>query len=155
MALMRRLHRHRRSRHHELAGGVILLLGPGQLQQPQRLRWRIRRLPVVTLRLRVLRRRNSSESASIYCTSKGGRGEARVWGDCLEGGGGGGDVELGAPLPEHVVDLLLEEGGVGGAALLAGGLEAGEHLLEVVDAGLGEVAELLVPRGGAGRALAA
>lgn len=68
----------------------------------------------------------------------------------LEGGGGGGDAELGPPLAEHLVDLLLEDGGVGGAALLAGGLEAGEDLLEVVHAGLGAVAELLVPRRRAG-----
>ena len=65
---------------------------------------------------------------------------------CLEGGGGRGDAELGPPLAEHLVDLLLEDGGVGGAALLAGGLEAGEDLLEVVHAGLGAVTELLVSR---------
>jgi hypothetical protein len=54
----------------------------------------------------------------------------------LEGGGGGGDAELGAPLAEHLVELLLEDDGVGGAGLLAGVLEAGERVLEVVDAGL-------------------
>jgi hypothetical protein len=67
---------------------------------------------------------------------------ARVRRTCLEGGGGGGDAELGAPLAEHLVDLLLEDGGVGGAALLARRLEAGEHLLEVVHAVLRAVAEL-------------
>jgi len=54
---------------------------------------------------------------------------ARVRGTCLERGSRGWDAELGTPLTEHLVDLLLEDGGVGGAALLASGLEAAEHLL--------------------------
>lgn len=64
----------------------------------------------------------------------------------MEGGRGGGDAGLGAALAEHLVELGLEDDGVGGAGLLAGRLEAGEHVLEVVDAGLGAGAELLVPR---------
>ncbi|KAI4995208.1 hypothetical protein ZWY2020_035111 [Hordeum vulgare] len=48
---------------------------------------------------------------------------------------------------ESTLDLLLEDGSVGGAALLAGGLEAEEDLLEVVHAGLGAVAKLLVAIG--------
>jgi len=64
----------------------------------------------------------------------------------LERGGRGGSAELGAPLPEHLLELRLEDGGVGRAGVLARGLEAREHLLEVVDAGLGTRAELMVPR---------
>lgn len=48
------------------------------------------------------------------------------------------------------MDLLLEDGGVGGTALLARRLETGEHLLEVVHAVLRAVAELAVPRRRAG-----
>jgi hypothetical protein len=48
------------------------------------------------------------------------------------------------PLAEHLVDLLLEDGGVGGAALLARRLEGGEHLLEVVHAVLRAVSELTI-----------
>jgi hypothetical protein len=44
------------------------------------------------------------------------------------------------------VELFLEDGGVGGAGVLTRRLEAGEHLLEIVDAGPGARAELLVPR---------
>ena len=72
----------------------------------------------------------------------------------LERGGRGGSAELGAPLPEHLLELRLEDGGVGRAGVLARGLEAGEHLLEVVHAVLRAVAELPVPRRRAG-ALAA
>jgi hypothetical protein len=44
------------------------------------------------------------------------------------------------------VELLLEDGGVGGAGVLVRRLEAGEHLLEIIDAGLGARAELVVPQ---------
>lgn len=47
----------------ELAGGVVLLLlGRRQLQQPQRLRRRIRQLPVVPLLLTEIRPPNESVS---------------------------------------------------------------------------------------------
>jgi hypothetical protein len=68
----------------------------------------------------------------------------------LEGGRWGSHAELRAPLAKHLVHLLFEHGGVGGAALLARRLQTGENLLQVVDARLGAVAELAVPRRRAG-----
>ena len=64
--------------------------------------------------------------------------------DYLQGGRGGCLIEFGPPLAEHLVDLLLEDGDVGGAALLEGGLEVGEHLLEVVHPVPGLILEKLV-----------
>jgi hypothetical protein len=152
---MRIRHGQRRSRIHQLAGGVVLLLSYRQLQQPQRFRRRRRCARVVPLQ--VLRRsRGHSETRPHHSdrgfrTKRGSTGRARVWGTCLEGGRWGSDAELRAPLAKHLVNLLFEHGG---AALLARRLQAGEHLLQVVDARLGAVAELPVPRRRAG-ALAA
>jgi hypothetical protein len=125
----------------QLARGIVLLLlGRCQLQHPQSLRRRIRHLPVVTLPPTATtpsaapRKKEGEMSAK---RSKGGR--------YLQRRCGGGRAEFRAPLVERQVELLLEDGGVGGAGVLARRLEAGEHLLEIIDAGLGARAELVVP----------
>lgn len=64
----------------------------------------------------------------------------------MEGSGGRSLIELSLPLAEHLVDLFLENGDIGGAALLAGRLEVGELLLEVVHPVAGLVLEQLVRR---------
>lgn len=53
------------------------------------------------------------------------------------GGGRGGLAEFGLPLAEQLVELFLEDGGIGGTALLVGRLDVREHPLEVIHPVLG------------------